>query len=47
MDCKLLHFNTKESFLNTSEEIIQDVDIVFIKDTDEIYTHGEEYRFVG
>lgn len=42
---KLIHFKTKEAFLNTSD--IQETDIVFIKDTDEIYTHGERYQFVG
>lgn len=46
-DCKLLHFNTKEQFLNTSDELIQDTDVIFIKDTSEIYTHGEGYQFIG
>lgn len=47
IDTKLIHFKTKEKFLNTSDETIQEADIIFIKDTDEIYTHGERYQFVG
>lgn len=46
-DYKLLHFNTKEQFLNTSDELIQDTDVIFIKDTSEIYTHGDGYQFIG
>ena len=46
-DIRFVHFNTKEQFLNTSDELIQDTDVIFIKDTNEIYTHGDGYQFVG
>ena len=44
---KLIHFNRYEDFkqrLNNNE--ILDTSIVFIKDTNKIYTHGAEYQFV-
>lgn len=44
---KLIHFNKKEDFqskLNNNE--IKDSSIVFVKDANMIYTHGEEYRFI-
>lgn len=45
---KLIHINTKDTFIeqNTAGNI-KDSSIVFIKETNEIYTHGESYNFVG
>lgn len=45
---KLIHINTKDTFIeqNTAGNI-KDSSIVFIKETNEIYTHGESYSFVG
>ena len=48
IDKKLIHFNKNEDFTiknNTGE--IKDASIVFIKDTNKIYTHDKEYQFVG
>jgi hypothetical protein len=48
IDKKLIHFNRNEDFAiknNTGE--IKDTSIVFIKDTNKIYTHDKEYQFVG
>lgn len=44
---KLIHFKRDEDFkqrLNNNE--ILDTSIVFIKDTNKIYTHGTEYQFI-
>lgn len=44
---KLIHFNEDAEFkkrLNNNE--ILNTSIVFIKDTNKIYTHGTEYQFV-
>ena len=45
---KLIHFDKKEDFNNrlTNNEIL-DSSIVFIKDTNTIYTHGEEYQWIS
>ena len=45
---KLIHFNSKENFDNkvASNEIL-DTSIVFIKDSKEIYTHGNLYKSVN
>lgn len=43
---KLIHFNEKNAFESRKEDI-KDSSIVFIKETNEIYTHGESYNFVG
>ena len=45
---KLIHFKNKTKFeeKNNAGEIL-DSSIVFVKDSNEIYTHGEEYQFVG
>lgn len=41
---KLIHFKTKKQFLNElAKENIKDTSIVFIKDTQEIWTHGQLY----
>ena len=45
---KLIHFNKNEDFKNRLENNeILDSSIVFIKDTNKIYTHGTEYQWVG
>lgn len=45
---KLIHFSKKEDFVQRNEMgDIKNTSIVFIKDTNEIYTHGKEYQFVG
>lgn len=44
---KLIHFNEDAEFkkrLDNNE--ILNTSIVFIKDTNKIYTHGAEYQFV-
>lgn len=44
---KLIHFKEDTEFkkrLDNNE--ILDTSIVFIKDNNTIYTHGEEYRFI-
>lgn len=44
---KLIHFSEDTEFkkrLNNNE--ILDTSIVFVKDTNKIYTHGAEYQFV-
>lgn len=42
---KLIHFKTKENFLTQLEnDNILDSSICFIKDTKEIYTHGQLYK---
>lgn len=46
IDKKLIHFNTKDVF-DQKKDQIKDSSIVFVKDSNEIYTHGEEYQFVG
>lgn len=42
---KLIHFESNSEFDKRKSEIL-DTSIVFIKDTNKIYTHGEEYQFV-
>ena len=44
---KLIHFNHKEDFeeRNNAGDIL-DSSIVFVKDSHEIYTHGEQYQFI-
>ena len=45
---KLIHFNKKEVFdQKLAEKEILDTSIVFIKDSNMIHTHGEDYRFIG
>lgn len=45
---KLIHFNKNEDFKNRLENNeILDSSIVFIKDTNKIYTHGEEYQWIS
>lgn len=40
-----VHFNNKEDFENSLEKgDIKDTSIIFIKDSKEIYTHGEYYK---
>lgn len=46
IDKKLIHFSEYEVFENNKNQI-KDTSVVFIKDVDKIYTHGEEYQFVG
>ena len=46
IDKKLIHFNRKVDF-NQLKNQIKDTSIVFIKDSNTIYTHGEEYQFMG
>lgn len=44
---KLIHFNSDADFkqrLQNNE--ILDTSIVFIKETNKIYTHGTEYQFI-
>ena len=44
---KLIHFNRDEDFKQKlSNNEILDTSIVFIKDTNKIYTHGGEYQFI-
>lgn len=45
---KLIHFNKKEDFKNRldNNEIL-DSSIVFVKDSNMIYTHGEEYQWIS
>ena len=45
---KLIHFSEKEKFntRNNAGDIL-DSSIVFVKDSNEIYTHGEEYQFIA
>lgn len=44
---KLIHFNKDEDFKQKlSNNEILDTSIVFIKDTNKIYTHGAEYQFI-
>lgn len=43
-----IHFNNNDTFediLSTGE--ILDTDVVFIKETDTIYTHGNKYEFIN
>lgn len=42
---KLIHFESGSEFDKRKSEIL-DTSIVFIKDTNKIYTHGVEYQFV-
>jgi translation elongation factor P/translation initiation factor 5A len=45
---KLIHFKTKQNFDNeVAKGSILDTSIVFVKDAQEIYTHGTEYQFVN
>ena len=48
IDKKLIHFNKNEDFVikNNAGEI-KDTSIVFVKDSNEIHTHGKRYQFVG
>ena len=44
---KLIHFNKNSDFEQKRDNgEILDTSIVFIKDTNKIYTHGTEYQFV-
>ena len=44
---KLIHFKTKENFDNkVANNEILDTSIVFIKDSREIYTHGNTYMSI-
>lgn len=44
---KLIHFNEDAEFKKRlSNNEILNTSIVFIKDTNKIYTHGTEYQFV-
>lgn len=44
---KLVHFNTKAIFdKKLAEKEILDTSVVFIKDSNIIHTHGEDYQFV-
>lgn len=47
IDKKLVHFNQNEDFneRNNNGDIL-DSSIVFVKDTNRIYTHGEKYQFI-
>lgn len=45
IDKKLIHFNTKDVF-DQKKDQIKDSSIVFVKDANMIYTHGEEYQFI-
>ena len=45
IDKKLIHFNTKDVF-DQKKDQIKDTSIVFVKDSNTIYTHGEEYQFI-
>lgn len=48
IDKKLIHFNRNEDFtIKNNTDEIKDTSIVFIKDTNKIYTHDKEYQFVG
>lgn len=45
---KLIHFKSKENFNNeVANDNILDTSIVFIKDSKEIYTHGNVYKSVN
>ncbi|MBO7211707.1 MAG: hypothetical protein J6V44_11985 [Methanobrevibacter sp.] len=45
---KLIHFKTKQNFNNeVAKGNILDTSIVFIKDSQEIHTHGETYKAVN
>lgn len=48
IDKKLIHFNRKEVFEEklANNEIL-DTSIVFVKDSKEIYTHGNLYKSVN
>lgn len=44
---KLVHFEKKTDFEEQRDAgNIQDFSIVFVKDRNEIYTHGEQYQWV-
>lgn len=45
IDKKLIHFNTKDVF-DQKKDQIKDSSIVFVKDANMIYTHGEAYQFI-
>ena len=42
---KLIHFKQNSTFESKKNEIL-DTSIVFIKETNKIYTHGAEYQFI-
>lgn len=45
---KLVHFNSKTAFEEQKDAgNILETSIVFVKDSNEIYTHDTEYRWVG
>lgn len=45
---KLVHFNNKTTFEEQNDAgNILETSIVFVKDSNEIYTHGAEYQWVG
>lgn len=46
IDKKLIHFKTKDTF-DQKKDQIKDTSIVFVKDANIIYTHGEEYQWVS
>ena len=43
---KLIHFENNSEFDKRKSEIL-DTSIVFIKDTNKIYTHDTEYQWIG
>lgn len=45
---KLIHFAEKADFeeRNSAGDIL-DSSIIFVKDSNEIYTHGEEYQWIS
>lgn len=47
IDKKLIHFKTKDKF-NEQKDAgnIKETSIVFIKDSNSIYTHNTEYQFI-
>ena len=45
---KLIHFNSKDNFSNeVANGNILDTSIVFVKDSKEIYTHGNLYKSIN
>jgi hypothetical protein len=43
----LIHFNKNEDFIEKNDAgNILDTSIVFIKDSNKIYTHKEDYQFI-
>lgn len=44
---KLIHFNNKSTFdQKVKDGEILDTSIVFVKDSNIIHTHGEDYQFI-